>query len=188
LVYDLLTTVKRSPGPAPSLTREQVVEAALDLVDEAGLAALSMRTLAKRLGVSAMTPYGYLASKADLVDALAQQALTAFAREARSDAPWRDQLRDEMRALHDVLARHPGVVELLVGGDEPPRLADVRHANIALLQAAGLSRSEAVDALRTLISYVVGHNVMARRRRDRDASFARGLEMVLASIGSEHGA
>jgi AcrR family transcriptional regulator len=141
-----------------------------------------MRTLAARLGVSAMTPYGYFASKAELVDAMAQRSLAALARDYDADSPWKQQLREEMLGLHDALADHPGVVELLVSADEPQQLAAVRRDNIALLRDAGLSRAEAIDTLRTLISYVVGHSVMARRRPDRDASFARGLEMVLAAI------
>src|SRR5688572_27806436 len=55
-------------GPRPKLSVDAVVDAAIALADEAGLQAVSMRTLAGRLGVSAMTLYTYVPGKAELLD------------------------------------------------------------------------------------------------------------------------
>ena len=63
---------RRSRG---SLTREQVVEAALALADRDGLEALTMPNLATRLECGVMTIYGYIDSKEDLLDAIAQRGL-----------------------------------------------------------------------------------------------------------------
>ncbi|BAS18300.1 uncharacterized HTH-type transcriptional regulator Mb1388c (plasmid) [Arthrobacter sp. Hiyo8] len=65
----------RKRRPRGSLTREQVVEAALALADEEGLEALTMPMLARRLKCGVMTIYGYVNSKEDLLDAIAQRGL-----------------------------------------------------------------------------------------------------------------
>ncbi|HTD79067.1 MAG TPA: helix-turn-helix domain-containing protein, partial [Chloroflexota bacterium] len=69
--------VKRphSRRPRGSLTREQVVDAALQLADQHGFEALSMPTLARRLECGVMTIYGYVDSKEDLLDAIALRGL-----------------------------------------------------------------------------------------------------------------
>jgi AcrR family transcriptional regulator len=73
--------VKRSVKPSQkrrprgSLTRERIVEAALELADEKGLDALTMPTLARRLESGVMTIYGYVQDKEDLLDAIAQRGL-----------------------------------------------------------------------------------------------------------------
>src|SRR5579863_4395496 len=66
---------RRPRRPRGSLTREQVVDAALALGDEEGLEALTMPNLARRLECGVMTIYGYVASKEDLLDAIAQRGL-----------------------------------------------------------------------------------------------------------------
>jgi AcrR family transcriptional regulator len=65
----------RKRRPRGSLTREQVVEAALTLADEEGLEALTMPMLARRLNCGVMTTYGYVNGKEDLLDAIAQRGL-----------------------------------------------------------------------------------------------------------------
>src|SRR5438045_2555536 len=76
-----LQVVKRlvkSPHPRRrrgSLTRQQVVEAALQLADQDGLEALTIQTLARRLECGVMTVYGYIDNKEDLLDAIAQRGL-----------------------------------------------------------------------------------------------------------------
>src|SRR5690349_14651572 len=65
----------RKRRPRGSLTREQVVDAALALADSEGLDALTMPMLARRLKCGVMTLYGYVNSKEDLLDAIAQRGL-----------------------------------------------------------------------------------------------------------------
>ncbi len=67
----------RSKAAAPALTRERIVQAALDLVNEQGLAGCSTRRLGERLGCEAMSIYHHFKSKQHLLDALVEQAITS---------------------------------------------------------------------------------------------------------------
>src|ERR671919_363897 len=58
---------------SPGLSRERVVEAGLKLVDREGVSALTMRRLGRELGVEAMSLYGYVRNKDDLVEAVVQR-------------------------------------------------------------------------------------------------------------------
>src|SRR5438270_9156626 len=100
-----------------TLTRERVCEAALALVDEEGLEALSMRRLGARLGVEAMSLYRHVRDKADLIDALHAAVLGDLVpereasatppargeRAAASAADWRALLGGLCRALRTAL-------------------------------------------------------------------------------------
>jgi len=103
------------PGPADggALDTEQVLAAALHIVDTEGLPALSMRRLGRALDREAMTLYRYAASKTSLLDGVTDLVLRGLDVDPRA-ADWRQELRklaDDFRAL--ALA-HPNVVPLLL--------------------------------------------------------------------------
>src|SRR5687767_2606640 len=68
-------------GPRPRLSVDDVVDAAIALADEAGLEAVSIRALAERLGVSAMTLYTYVPGKTELLDLMLDALWLAMPRE-----------------------------------------------------------------------------------------------------------
>jgi AcrR family transcriptional regulator len=85
------TTTRRRPGPAPRLTRAAVVDAALAVMREQGLDAVSFRSVSSRLGVNPMALYTYVASKDELLAGMYDAVLEQL--ELReSDAPPVDQL------------------------------------------------------------------------------------------------
>src|SRR5262249_4103826 len=65
------------PAPRQPLSRERIVQAALDLVHAHGLAQLSTRRLGQRLGCEAMSIYHHFPSKAHLLDALVDHAIAS---------------------------------------------------------------------------------------------------------------
>ena len=186
-----MPATSRKRGSRSILTRDEVIEAALGLVDAHGLEALNVRKLAASLGVSTMTPYTYLADKADLRDAMVAHALGALAVDPASTASWDVQVEVAMRGLHDALAKHPGVVELLLAESDAARLEEFRAALIELLMRAGLSHRRSADALRTLTSYVVGYSIVRRlRARPLDRlpspdSFDDGVHALMDAIRRE---
>jgi AcrR family transcriptional regulator len=99
----------RRRRPRGSLTREQVIQAALQLADDAGLDALTMPTLARHLDCGVMTLYGYVDSKEDLLAAIAQRGLA----DLRLPRPLPSQpaalLQAWGRALRRVLIEHPSL-------------------------------------------------------------------------------
>jgi len=178
-------------GPKPALSREVVIEAALDLIDTEGLAALNLRKLAGRMGISAMTPYHYFDDKADLLAAMVEHAMAPLASDLDPNLPWDKQIDAAMRDLHETLMRHPGVVELVIAESDTLRLDEFRQSLITTLQKAGLSRGHSADVLRSLTSYILGYTLLDRLRPqqpNRSAppdSFDLGLEMMMRSLRAE---
>ena len=84
------------------VNRQQIVAAALDLLDENGLAGLTLRQLASRLGIRAPTLYWHVRDKRELLDlvaaAILDEALAAW-REPQPGQPWPDWLAAVIRSL-----------------------------------------------------------------------------------------
>src|SRR5689334_14411240 len=95
------------------LSRDAIVEAALALVDEQGLEALSMRAVGSRLGCEAMSIYRHVSDKAHLLRLIGD----AVAGEIRLPSPeatdWQQTLRELLRELRRVALRHPGAFALV---------------------------------------------------------------------------
>jgi AcrR family transcriptional regulator len=140
----------------PSLSRERVAEAALELANSEGLDALSMRRLADSLGVGTMTLYGYFRSKRELLDAMVDAAIS----EPGPSPPhggWRAELQTLLRDARRDLLRHPALVEIRVR--QPvlrPEALRFAEAGIRTLVGAGFDRREAALAFRLLFSYSFG--------------------------------
>lgn len=136
------------------LTRERLVAAALDLVDEEGLEGLSMRALADRLEVKAASLYWHVRDRQELLELLAEGILESVPR-VRQRATWRetvlaigDALRRRVAAQKDagrVLLEVPGALE------RSDTFGDLK----AQLQGAGLQAAEAADLARLAMTYIV---------------------------------
>src|SRR5437588_2459495 len=97
-----MASAERSEG----LSRERILRAAHQLVDDEGLAALSMRRLAQELDVWPMSIYRYFQNKEELLDAMAATATERVAVPS-ARAPWRNPLRALLRALREAAERDP---------------------------------------------------------------------------------
>lgn len=168
------------PGRPQVSSREALIEAGLGLIDEQGAAALSVRAVAARLGISAMTPYNYFADKSELRQAITRHGLAALAHDTRWERPWDVELEDAMHGLRAALKRHPGILELLLDRSEPI-MRGFRRDLISMLRDAGFAERDATDALRTLAAYVIGYAFLERRNPGA-GSFDRGLRMLLDQI------
>jgi AcrR family transcriptional regulator len=105
---------RRRSVPRPQLSREVVVQAALEVLEAGGGQALTMRRVADQIGVSASSLYGYVANKEELIQLVLDRIIEEI------DIPpaggdWQDRLKDFGRALLGVFRRHPGVAELSLG-------------------------------------------------------------------------
>ena len=101
-----------------ALDRQQVVDEALQLLDDEGLDALSLRTLAGRLGVQAPTLYWHIGSKAELLDALADAIMDDAIRavpESRPDDDWADWLLTALVELRAAMLRHRDGARIVSG-------------------------------------------------------------------------
>ncbi|BDM69289.1 GntR family transcriptional regulator [Streptomyces nigrescens] len=171
-----------SPFPSPphgssdrELTRERIVRAALDIADGEGLAAVSMRSVAARLGVAAMSPYRYVNSKDDLVLLMADAAFGEEGYPVEPPEGWRARLELGARTLWRIYRRHPWLAQ--VGSLTRPLMlpALMVHAEWALaaLDGHGLDPATMLDLHILLYSYL--HGIAVHLEREAQAEAATGL-------------
>jgi AcrR family transcriptional regulator len=102
--------------PRAPLSRERVLRAAVDLADESGIESVTMRALARRLGVEAMSLYNHVANKEALLDGMVEVVLSEVSETttAISGGEWKTTMRGRILAAREVWLRHrwaPGVLE-----------------------------------------------------------------------------
>src|ERR1700753_3014245 len=98
------------------LTRQRIVDAASALVDAEGLEALSMRRLATELGVQGPSLYNHFATKAEILDAVADAVVEQVDVSACGRYDWAEALRRWARSYHAVLCAHPNIVPFFAHG------------------------------------------------------------------------
>jgi AcrR family transcriptional regulator len=141
------------PQVSTALSRERIAAAAIDLIDEHGLAALSMRKLAERLGVGTMTVYGYFRDKDELLDAMVD-AIAESEWGPAPEGPWQERLRWVARRLHEGLGRHPAIVELRLRRPIVTQGAlQGTEIGMAALREAGLDPLQSASSFRVLFLY-----------------------------------
>ncbi|MFI9723271.1 TetR/AcrR family transcriptional regulator C-terminal domain-containing protein [Streptomyces sp. NPDC052396] len=148
----------RGRGQRAGLNRERVLDVALDLVDQDGTGALTMRRLGAELGVEAMTLYHHVPGKQALLDGLVERVLTQALSLDGPDADWRPLLRSYAHGLRSTLLRHPGVLPLVAARPAvtPAALDAVEHC-LRALTGAGFELGRALHALNSLALLVIGH-------------------------------
>ncbi|MFF4121979.1 GntR family transcriptional regulator [Microbispora rosea] len=170
-------TARRRPGPGTEreLTRERVVRAAIEIADAEGLTALSMRGVAARLGVAAMSPYRYVGGKDDLILLMADAAFGELGYPADPPAGWRERLEIAGRTLWATFRRHPWLAQLSPLGRPLPLPGLTAHADWALaaLDGLGLDPATVLDVHILLYSHVQG--LAINLEREAQIAAATGL-------------
>ena len=165
--------------------RDEVLRAALDLLDEVGLDALTTRRLAASLGIQAGSLYRHYPSKNALLDAMAGHLLSGVAEDDPAGGTWEEVARGvvcRMRAA--MLSRRDGA-RLLATFHGPPEVGEAIFGGLVdRLVAAGAPREEAAVAVDTLFGYVHGFTIeeQAHREHGPDTRFPAGVELILAGI------
>jgi AcrR family transcriptional regulator len=142
------------------LSKERVLRAAVELADADGIEALSMRRLAKKLGVEAMSLYNHVASKDEILAGITDLVVEEI--ELPSDsADWKTAIRRNAISSRDVLVRHGWASGLLMsrsgGGPARLRLGDWR---LRTLREAGLSKDLVYHVYHVLEAYVLGFTTL----------------------------
>ncbi len=152
----MATTTTAEAQPRNRLSRERVLQTAIDHADDGGLEALTMRTLADEFDVAPMALYRHIANKHDLVDAMVDVVFSEIGLPA-SGADWMSAMRQRAIAVRDALLRHRWAIGLMESRRHPGP-ANLRHhdAVIGRLRAAGFSIGMAAHAYSLLDSYIYG--------------------------------
>lgn len=136
------------------LNRASVARAALALIDEIGLESFSMRQLGARLGVEAMALYHHFPSKADLLDAVADELAGQMGAPCGGD--WQVRLADSARRYRTLAIDHPDAFLLLTTRRAAGPHAFAAYERIlSVLHEAGFRGAALAGAFR-LLGYFVG--------------------------------
>lgn len=132
------------------LSREAIVERALEIADAEGIAAITIRRIAKEFGVTPMALYWHVANKDELLGAMGDRFFDAV--ELPADGEWFERLRRVTDSLVASLRRHPGSAHLaLTRVLACPAGQDLSEPTFAMLRAAGFSVRQTADIARTAL-------------------------------------
>ena len=125
------------PRTRQPLTRDRILNAALSLADEEGLAALSMRKVAAMVDVEAMSLYNHIANKADIIDGITD--LVAGEIDLPTpDFDWKGEMKVRSQSAHRVLMRHPWAATQFQQPRAPgPHMMTYIDATLGCLAAVG---------------------------------------------------
>jgi AcrR family transcriptional regulator len=181
--------------------RQEILDAALALADERGLAAVSMRAVAERTGVTPMALYPQVGSKAELLDGMLERLLTELVPPAATPAgesataepgsaaepgpavdagaeDWRERLRALAHAFRKLAHGHPWAATLLFSRPsvtpDAARVVDLVYTN---LLAAGVPPSAVPRVERLVSTYMIGYvaSEVGGRFGPGDLRLRRGL-------------
>ena len=142
------------------LNRDQVLNTALDLLDEVGLDQLTMRRLTTTLGVQNGATYWHFRSKQALLEAMADTLLAGLPDDLDQRQPWHQRITHLAHRLRQALLSRRDGARLFAGAFFPlPNALAYGEAMIAILREGGLSSRDASWAADTLTYYVVGHTI-----------------------------
>jgi AcrR family transcriptional regulator len=166
----------RGRGRSTPLTRDDLVGAALAIADADGFEAVSMRNVARRLGVGTMTLYSYVASKDDLLDLVFDELMGELLVPEPLPDDWREAISAIARRTRDVWLRHPWIASSIGerSGFGPNAMRHVEQS-LAAVELLGIEGADAFAALGAVDDYALGHamrRVAEETGRGREADRA----------------
>ncbi|HSS00130.1 MAG TPA: TetR/AcrR family transcriptional regulator C-terminal domain-containing protein [Kofleriaceae bacterium] len=144
--------MKRRP-----LTREAILDAAVELLDRHGLEKLSMRRLGAALGVEAMSLYNHIPDKRELLDGIHERILLSLETPGHTRS-WQAYARHQAVALHRALLAHPHAIPLFATRPAAtPAAIERLDRYLEVLLGAGFKPLDALSVVQLVAQLVVGH-------------------------------
>jgi TetR/AcrR family tetracycline transcriptional repressor len=165
----------------PTLTRERILAAALQLIDARGLEALSMRRLGAELGVDPMTVYHHLPGKDAVVRGVVARVFDEMPLPV-AHGPWRDRVRSWALTYRALAGAHPNLVLRIVSDAAAVAIAAERiNAPLyAALEASGLAPEYASRVADVIVDYINGFVLAEASHGPTQAGFDFGIDLILA--------
>src|SRR5215475_11166143 len=193
-----MTATEHTAARREPLRRGQVLRAAVELADQGGIEALSMRKLGQVLGVEAMSLYNHVANKSDLLDGMIDIVFSEIGLPA-GDIGWKPAMRQRAISAREALGRHRWAIGLMESRRSPGP-ATLRHHDAVLgcLRRAGFSVEMTAHAYSLLDSYIYGFALQeaslpfgtgeeaAHVAHQISAQFASGQYPYLTEMAVEH--
>jgi AcrR family transcriptional regulator len=188
----MASRVDRTEQPRVRLSMERVLRAAMALADERGLESLTMRKLARMLGVEAMSLYYYVARKDDMLDGILDLAVGEI-EVVPEGVDWKSAIRSSAISAHEVLERHPWACGLMMSPARV-RAGRLRYMDSMLgrLRQAGFSAAQTDLAYHALDSHIIGSTLwevgyaVGSEGLDDGAAFLRTLPVEDYPYFAEH--
>lgn len=175
--------VRHRPGPKPRFTEADLVDAALAVVDAGGFATLSLRAVARALGVTSMAMYTYVASREDLYRLVVDRLITTKLADFVWPTDWPEALHAFANSLSELIDEHPALIEAFAEGQMRTAIAmSVADEMLERLLAGGLPLRAAGTAYAAMHALVLGHAVLREAGKSAVAS-----ESPPALAAVEHG-
>jgi AcrR family transcriptional regulator len=150
-----LAARRQAPTRRTAHTVEAIVAAAIEVLDESGVAGFSMRRVADRLGTGPASLYAHVSGRDELLELVFDELVGQVPLLEPDPARWREQLREMLRGLRDILASHRDAALAGIGRvpTSPQTLAGA-EALVAVMRAGGLTDRVVALGLDQLLLYV----------------------------------
>jgi len=180
LLWD--TQQRPGRGPKPTVSRAEVVAAAIRIADGYGLAALTMQAVAEQLGFTTMALYRYFPNKEALIDACVDAALGTPPQRGGPREGWRKEVKHWAYAKRAMLCSRPWLAELpFVAAPHGPNWLSWHEALLRTIADTGFSPEDMMDVLSVVHGYVSGSSdtaISLARATSRGISFEEWAQAV----------
>jgi TetR/AcrR family transcriptional regulator, tetracycline repressor protein len=169
-----------------SLTRDVIVDTALELMVQRGLNAVTLRRIATELNVSAPTLYWYISSKRELLDSLAEHLVrrgrTEIHDRPREGQPWWQWLEQRSRAMFQAMVAVRDAPQVVAGNRPTVDILPTIESALGELVAVGFDVAEAQEVFFVLGGYIGG---MALEYQAEQGRVEEGVDdsVLAAAIG-----
>jgi len=185
LLWGLRTPPSR--GPKPALTVERIAQAAIEIADADGVAAVSMQRVASRLGFTKMALYRYVADKAELLAIMIETAAGEPPDLGSIPGGWRPKLEAWARRLRARWQRHPWLPAVTVGNRVMgPKEVGWTECAVGALAGTGLDGPERMDAV-FLLSGHIRNTLSATMAGTQPWTAERALSPAVSELLRAHG-
>jgi AcrR family transcriptional regulator len=179
---------QKAPEARPErlpLTRDRVLQAAVQLADQGGLDAVSMRSLAQSLGVEAMSLYNHVANKDEVLGGMVERVLEEISLPVEA-FDWKGAMRQRAFSAREMLRRHPWACSLLVSRmNTGPAMLRYIDATLGCLRAAGFSYELADHARNALDSFLYGFTLQELSFPVRPSDYAETAKQYVSLLPPE---
>jgi AcrR family transcriptional regulator len=176
-----MTAKRTSP-----LTRDEIFSAALAIIDAEGTDALSMRRLARDLGVEAMSLYHHVPNKSALLDGVVELALRGQAPAAppSPEAPWVDTVTSAVMAFRRALVAHPNVLPHMIAHPPASEEGTAMYVSgpLRFLLAQGFAEKDASQLFEAVFALSFGHAMLTTNYRAIEGEGIPPVEFTEASF------
>jgi AcrR family transcriptional regulator len=182
-VPEVIEPQSRRDRPAKALlSRGVIVDAALELVAQQGLDAVTLRKVADRLDTGPASLYVYVESRDELLERMLDRALSEVPEVPVKHKRWRRRLIELFTEMLDALDRYPGIAQAALGSPlSLPAAATIGDNALGLLREGGLDEQSALWARDALVLFTVATAVQnATRQRPPSSHGARVASPVAA--------